>query len=1384
MKKLALLLAIVMTFSPLTFAITPVNVESVSENDVAQKKEETATLSASTVPGLYYYQDFDDIPDGVYTLDALQALTGSLVASPDENVTMNIGKFNNLNDFAKYEIKHDESGNGYLELTTKDYASFAVKASNTDTRYMMMMSFNYYYPTAPATDPFSKGIDNSSVGTSDYYTDWSTKVTSNTATSWTYTEFISGKFGSTYPYGSSIGFLCGQPRPQTVICIDDIRVWMDDDATTAYPSMPNTWTPSDYTNVIVSFDPGTQFSDVEMPETTGPEPGAAAYTFLNVPGATSVMHSYSLLYLNKYKPKGSAPYGYTFGGWSLTDGGRAIKSHEASSFKIVGDMTLYPVWNEREKVTITFANSTTNAPQSATLPNAVTPYKWASTEDNVDLSTFAASTTEKYQFLGWSASDNGEIITDLTAYQPTSSTTFYAVWKSDSTATGLYFYQDFESLPASTSNYYGPDKVAEWLSVVDSPMSDVSVSLNSISGMNGFAARVMQDEETGNKFLRIQTNSGNYLSFGAHFSDDKLRGFNMAFNYRYTGSHQADFVKTHDTGDSYYSEWKVENDGTPSTWTYKAWKTDTLSNGLGLAVNNKTIYLDIDDIRVWCVKSADEYIPASNYVNMDLTAKITFDPGSIAEGADVTMPTFKHSWDNNVAIVNIPGRTDVATNYHRHDYVNLEACIPTGAPIGYEFAGWSVTDGGSKIKDSEYSNYKITGNQTLYALWSEIVLPEEIITYTLNENNPKGVADGTFTVAAVNEVQGYTNAQLVYANDEGYLPGYTQIADLDLSNYVATYTFEGGKSYPKGATRIAVRFYAEDKEDYTIYYNIPEENRFDADQTPLFTFYAVSDLHYGEDYWATSTANRNAMVADIQNSNVDFVVINGDLVNHGVEGQYTAFDTFIGAQFNAKGIPAFITNGNHEFFINNTNSTAYNRTALLNTFSTQLSALCEMGYAINRTGDNLWYSTVIDGAKFIFMSTPDAPNAENLASMTVTQEQLDFLDAELLDGQKAGLPVFVFTHVQLEGYVPNATGGITNTADVAEILNKYDGVTVISGHTHSNLSYDLPFVKLPANSDTFTHVNDGCGIWLKAYNNEGTGNGGTIYQQNFSAGYVVEVYGDKVIFKARRFAPDANGGNAYFGHGQYVWYFGELTKSANITRFANSTTNAPAETVVPQAVVTDTDVAVDLSVFATTKENYVFKGWSLTDNGEILTEYVPTGDGILYAVWQGVDDYFKPQNVEKGVRTIKPVGIRAVAQYSDLTRLLATDTEVGFIVTRAVLLGDTLPEDFTFEFTGAFVHGECYDQDTDNLWYNYLGDDITAFSAAFVGIPAKNYNDVLVFRAYRTFVYNGVSHTTYGDPVSTTVLDIADAILASESSTQEDKDYAQKLKDDFTYANY
>ena len=98
----------------------------------------------------------------------------------------------------------------------------------------------------------------------------------------------------------------------------------------------------------------------------------------------------------------------------------------------------------------------------------------------------------------------------------------------------------------------------------------------------------------------------------------------------------------------------------------------------------------------------------------------------------------------------------------------------------------------------------------------------------------------------------------------------------------------------------------------------------------------------------------------------DFVAINGDLVDHGIQAEYDDLENFLQTNFNDEGIPAFIVNGNHELFNINYQHSNYDLEALLNAYDAQLSKLSENpNISISREEGLLYYCATFKDRKLI-----------------------------------------------------------------------------------------------------------------------------------------------------------------------------------------------------------------------------------------------------------------------------------------------------------------------------------------------------------------------------------------------------------------------------------
>ena len=144
---------------------------------------------------------------------------------------------------------------------------------------------------------------------------------------------------------------------------------------------------------------------------------------------------------------------------------------------------------------------------------------------------------------------------------------------------------------------------------------------------------------------------------------------------------------------------------------------------------------------------------------------------------------------------------------------------------------------------------------------------------------------------------------------------------------------------------------------------------------------------------------------------------------------------------------------------------------------------------IDKDLQTLYYSRVINGYRFIFL----APDEAESGSRYFSDEQLDFLEAQLNAAKETDLPVFVLNHY------PASHISSRCRDRYEDLLNSYDKIFVIVGHMH----YYARISHIAGEADTPE-------IWVPNLcdldNNE------TVTERT-GRGYRLEVYDDSVVFR-------------------------------------------------------------------------------------------------------------------------------------------------------------------------------------------------------------------------------------------------------------------------------
>ncbi len=386
--------------------------------------------------------------------------------------------------------------------------------------------------------------------------------------------------------------------------------------------------------------------------------------------------------------------------------------------------------------------------------------------------------------------------------------------------------------------------------------------------------------------------------------------------------------------------------------------------------------------------------------------------------------------------------------------------VPTEAKdINFANTGGSKT---IKVK----TNTTVKPRTTAKWINTSIDADGETITVTAAENTDKEIRRGVVVLAApdgasqqINVAQLGTAPAFIITDDTLHVKGinagvllnittnsdivFTQsdwISPKDVETLVGTksYTFIAGKM--KQGTRYGeIKIALASKPSETT--SVVVEQNFEG----YPTFIVMSDIHIGvsgsEQKVSTSLKNIYENTSD-----VDALIINGDLTNNGNLEQYQKMTAVIN---NYDIIPDYTARyfvmGNHEWHTSDGNGS-------MNNFNS-------LGVEHDKYFD-------IKGYPFIYIGM-SGRNEDDYS-----EESLKFLKESLDDATKRypGKPIFVFQHIPAYATVQgsNPYDGGWGSKKVYDVLKDYPQVFDFSGHTHFSSRCPLTF-----HQDKFTSLNDG-----------------------------------------------------------------------------------------------------------------------------------------------------------------------------------------------------------------------------------------------------------------------------------------------------------------------
>lgn len=279
---------------------------------------------------------------------------------------------------------------------------------------------------------------------------------------------------------------------------------------------------------------------------------------------------------------------------------------------------------------------------------------------------------------------------------------------------------------------------------------------------------------------------------------------------------------------------------------------------------------------------------------------------------------------------------------------------------------------------------------------------------------------------------------------------------------------------------------------YDVVYTVSKETPivFEDSANVLLSAAIIADTHLPNREKAEM--NLNNVFVDIANSpeKFDAFLMAGDIVDYGTKNEYTRFFRPLDNQNVISNI--LVTMGNHDarFFYNQNSKIVMKKV--------------EEYLKINTNGKS-YYSYDINGYTFIIICTEKAV----LEKAYISDEQIAFLDKELARGTKDGKPVFVMCHQPFANThgLPEVweTGDLGEQNDaVRAVMEKHKNVFFINGHLHGGIYKNV--------QETINEENGVYSISIPGYrkpNNFGI--------QDCGVGYFMEVYADKIVFRARKF---------------------------------------------------------------------------------------------------------------------------------------------------------------------------------------------------------------------------------------------------------------------------
>lgn len=260
------------------------------------------------------------------------------------------------------------------------------------------------------------------------------------------------------------------------------------------------------------------------------------------------------------------------------------------------------------------------------------------------------------------------------------------------------------------------------------------------------------------------------------------------------------------------------------------------------------------------------------------------------------------------------------------------------------------------------------------------------------------------------------------------------------------------------------------------------------------SFAVLGDVHENIDHFQEAIKDLYTV-----NPNIDALVLNGDVVDQGLDAQYDSVQNTLNK--NKDLLPEIIIKniGNHEFF---------NYDIKVNT-KEQVKDFINK-YLEFSIEEKVYHDIWIKGYHFISLGSEDG-NSKTLNSITafISDEQLDWFEEKLQENYEEGKPIFLFLHQPLD-YGNSTWIGVEQSEEIKEILSQYPEVVMFASHTHRDLTEDSVTLNKP-----FTIVNTGA-IHYTIMPDSNKENGYRM-ESDYIKGVYIEVKNNNVTIKGRDF---------------------------------------------------------------------------------------------------------------------------------------------------------------------------------------------------------------------------------------------------------------------------